>query len=166
MAKFWSFLNTSIKVVAYLMHHLACHQWSKLQTKLATLGYSRKNPNRGLRIYFSENSPAIFRLVTLPWEIPKKTSSPLDILQNCMTPFENFKVKNQDPWRFFLVQLWKFHFVFSWLLEFTHALSSIPLEIACPQFLSLFGFSLEFWGVLAKDQHQNSLKWQFLLVQF
>ena len=29
------------------MHHLTCHQRSKLQTKLATLGYYRKIPNRG-----------------------------------------------------------------------------------------------------------------------
>ena len=28
--------NTSIKTVAYLMHHLVCHHWSKLQTKLTT----------------------------------------------------------------------------------------------------------------------------------
>ena len=28
--------NTSIKTVAYLMHHLACHHWSKFQTKLTT----------------------------------------------------------------------------------------------------------------------------------
>ena len=24
-----SFLNTSLKIVAYLMHHLACYNWSK-----------------------------------------------------------------------------------------------------------------------------------------
>ena len=129
MAKFWSFLNTSIKVVAYLMHH----QWSKLQTKLATLGYSSKNPNRGLRIYFSENSPAIFRLVTLPWEIPKKTSSPLDILQNCVTPLENFKIKNQEPFLYnsgnfisFLVDSWNLHMFFLQYPWKLHVLNSCP----------------------------------------
>ena len=30
------FLNTSIKAVANLMHHLAYHHWSKFQTKLTT----------------------------------------------------------------------------------------------------------------------------------
>ena len=34
--QFQPFLNTSIKTVAYLMHHLACHHWSKFQTKLTT----------------------------------------------------------------------------------------------------------------------------------
>ena len=34
LATFRSFLNTTIKTVAYLMHHLACHHWSKVQTKL------------------------------------------------------------------------------------------------------------------------------------
>ena len=28
------FLNIAIKAVAYLMHHLACHRWSKVQTKV------------------------------------------------------------------------------------------------------------------------------------
>ena len=31
------------------MHHIACHQWSKFQLKLTTSGYSRKNPNRGVK---------------------------------------------------------------------------------------------------------------------
>ena len=33
---FRSFLNTTIKTVAYLMHHLASHHWSKVQTKLTS----------------------------------------------------------------------------------------------------------------------------------
>ena len=33
-AQFRSFLNTAIKTVAYLMHYIACHHWSKVQTKL------------------------------------------------------------------------------------------------------------------------------------
>ena len=41
-----------------------------------TIGYSRKNPNRGrrLRIYFSEKNPGIFIFVTLPLEILENTS--------------------------------------------------------------------------------------------
>ena len=39
------------------------------------LGYSRKTQTRGLRIYFSETPPPRnFRFVTLPLEIPEKTS--------------------------------------------------------------------------------------------
>ena len=39
------------------------------------LGYSRKTQTRGLRIYFSETlPPRNFRFVTLPLEIPEKTS--------------------------------------------------------------------------------------------
>ena len=43
--QFRPFLNTSIKTVAYLTHHLACHYWSKFQTKLTTFGgVLAKNP--------------------------------------------------------------------------------------------------------------------------
>ena len=55
----------------------------------------------------------------------------LEILQNCVTPLGNSKVKNQDlcyghsTW-FFLEHQWKFLFFFHWPLEFPHALSSIP----------------------------------------
>ena len=57
------------------MYHLACHQWSKFQLKLTTLGYSgtNPNPNRGVEAPFSEPPPGIFRFVTLPLEIPGKT---------------------------------------------------------------------------------------------
>ena len=34
LAQFWSLLNSTIKTVAYLMHHLAYRHWSKVQTKL------------------------------------------------------------------------------------------------------------------------------------
>ena len=34
LAQLRSFLNTTIKAVAYLLHHLACHHWSKIQEKL------------------------------------------------------------------------------------------------------------------------------------
>ena len=33
----------------------------------------------------------------------KNTLSPLEILQNCLTPIGNCKVKNQDPWKFHMV---------------------------------------------------------------
>ena len=37
------------------------------------LGYPRKNPNRGLRIYFFGNPHGIFHFFTLPLKIPEKT---------------------------------------------------------------------------------------------
>ena len=49
----------------------------------------------------------------------------LEILQNCVTPLGNSKVKNQDlcygnsTW-FFLEHQWKFLFFFHWPLEFPH----------------------------------------------
>ena len=36
LAQFRPFRNTSIKTLAYLMHHLTCSHWSKFQTKLTT----------------------------------------------------------------------------------------------------------------------------------
>ena len=73
---------------------------------------------------------------------------PLDILRDCVTPLGNSKFKNQDPgnsrW-IFLDHLWKFHFLFNWPLEFSQALSSMPLKMPFPQPPSpfLFGFYLE-----------------------
>ena len=61
--------------------------------------YSRKNPNMGSWGYtFLKTPPGICRLVILPLEIPKL--SPLEILKNCLTPLGNYKIKNQDPWKF------------------------------------------------------------------
>ena len=46
LVKFRLFLNTTIKTVAYLMHHLAFHHWSKVQTKLTNSRefWSKDNP--------------------------------------------------------------------------------------------------------------------------
>ena len=54
----------------------------------------------GLRIYFLKNLPEDFRFVTLPLEIPEKTSFHLEIQQNCVTSLRNSKVKNQNSWKF------------------------------------------------------------------
>ena len=57
-----------------------------------------KKTNRdggGLRIYFSETLPP--RNFTLRNSAENKLL-PLEILQNCVTPLGNSKVKNQDPW--------------------------------------------------------------------
>ena len=72
------------------------------------MGFPRKNPNGGVEfiLNFFEKVPGNFRFVTLPLE---KQSSPLKILQNCVTLFGNSKGKNQDQW--------KFPMTFSWLLQ-------------------------------------------------
>ena len=61
--------------------------------------------------------------------------SPLENLQNCVTPPVNSKVKHEtsrnSTW-VFLEYSWKLHFFCNWPLELPHALSSIPLEIPCP----------------------------------
>ena len=51
LTQFRSFLNTAIKIVEYLIHHLACEHWSKVQKKLKILGSSeaKRSPKRSLR---------------------------------------------------------------------------------------------------------------------
>ena len=47
---------------------------------------------------FGRKTFSIFRFVTSPLENKKTKLLPLKILQNCVTPLGNFKVKNQqDP---------------------------------------------------------------------
>ena len=161
LAQFYPFLNTSKKTVAYLMHHLVCHQWSKLQTKLTTLSYSRKNLNREVENILFWKLPWNFWICHFTVRNFRENKLlPLEILRNCLKPLRNFKVKNQDPWRLhdiflctpgnstsFLIDPWNFQ-----------VLSSISLEIPCPQPLSPFS------GVLAKNIPKSNLKWQFLMV--
>ena len=62
--------------------------------------FQKKTKQGGLRIYFLKTPPEDFRFVTLPLEIPEKTSFHLEIQQNCVTSLRNSKVKNQNPWKF------------------------------------------------------------------
>ena len=41
-------------------------------------------------------------LYTLRKSVENKLS-PLEILQNCVTPLRNSKAKNQDPWKFHMI---------------------------------------------------------------
>ena len=82
------------------------------------MGYStkKKKERRGWGYTFlKKKNPRIFTFVTLSWEI----------LQNCVTPLGNSKVKNHDPWKFhkffvntlwnsisILTDLWNFHMFF------------------------------------------------------
>ena len=94
-------------------------------------------------------------LYTLRKSVENKLS-PLEILQNCVTPLRNSKSKNQDPW--------KFHMIFSWtpleiLLFFVdawnfHMLTSMPLEIPCPQHAVLIFSGIAHYLAFV-DQNKN-----------
>ena len=78
-------------------------------TPSIAMGYSIKNPNRrdGLGYTFLKSPTGNFRFVTLPQEIPEKNGFyPWEILQICVTPLGNSKVKNQDPWKFCISFSW------------------------------------------------------------
>ena len=59
-------------------------------------------------IYFSKKNPRFFRFVTLLLE---NKLLPLQILQNCVTPFVggNYNVRNQGQWKF---QHWRYFHMF------------------------------------------------------
>ena len=96
------------------------------------MGYSRKNPNRGLRIFFSEKPPLeILDLSLTPRNFGEKKLLPLEVLQICVTPLGNSDHGNSAL--VFLEHPWNFHFFFNWPLEFPHVFSWRPLEIPGPQ---------------------------------
>ena len=93
------------------------------------LGYSRKNPS-SWNFY-------IYHLTS------GKKLSPLKILETCVTPLGNSKVKNKDSWKFHTIFSWtpvEIPLLFKWTLEFSYAISSIPLKI--PSGISI---NLGFW---------------------
>ena len=50
---------------------------------------------------FLKTPPGILSLLPIPLEILKKASfHPWEILQKCVKPVGNSKVRNQDPWKF------------------------------------------------------------------
>ena len=90
----------------------------------------------GLRTYFSEPPSWNFLFIYFTPGNSRQNKAPaLEIVQNCVTSLENFKTKNQDPW--------KFHIIFSWSpLEIPH--TSAKFHILNPL---LFVFFLEQTGV-------------------
>ena len=118
------------------MHHIACHQWSKFQLKLTTSGYSRKNPNRGVKSIPFYPPLGIFKFVTLPQEIPEKTGfHPWAFHYFFLHTRRNSTSFLIDAWNFYMFFLhypWKFH-----VLNPRH-------------YLNFFQQS-PFWGVLAKN---------------
>ena len=105
-----------------------------------------KSKQGRLGTYFSEKVPGIFRLVTLPSEIPDEIKlHPWKFCKILLHPLDILSSKPNTPGNstlFFLGHLKKFQFFFNWPLECPHATSSIHFQIPCPQ-PSLFGF---FWN--------------------
>ena len=67
--------------------------------------FQKKNPNRGLRIYFFEN-PGVFHFFTLTLEIPDKTKpSPWIFHRIVLDPLE-IPIQKTDPWNFHIILSW------------------------------------------------------------
>ena len=82
--------------------------------KKSHLGYSRKKPNGGLRIYFFGKLLEFFIFLLYP--LDKTKLNPLDIPQNCIRSFGIPRPKTKTPGNSklcFLVHPWKFCFVFN-----------------------------------------------------
>ena len=71
------------------------------------IGYPKKNPNEGLRMYFFERDPWNFKIChcTLG-NFRENEASLLEIPQNCVTLNKMSKTRNQEAWMF--------HMIFSW----------------------------------------------------
>ena len=79
-------------------------------TMLGDLAIPEKTQTGGVEDILFSTPPGIFRLVTLPSEIPVKTS--FKVLHNCVppAPLERSKTKIHGNYAwFFLEQPWKFH---------------------------------------------------------
>ena len=85
------------------------------------VGYSKKIPNRSWGHTFLKKNAVIFKFFTSLMETPEKTKAN-----------RRPKTKTHGNSSLFYFDLWKFHFSFNWPLEFSHAFSSLPLEILCP----------------------------------
>ena len=71
------------------------------------MGYPRKNPNEGLRMYFFERDPWNFKICHCTLGNSRENeASPREIPQNCVTLNRISKTRNQEAWMF--------HMIFSW----------------------------------------------------
>ena len=80
-----------------------------MSQKNSEMGHSRKNPNRGLRIYFFGN-PLEFYFT--PGKSRQNKAQPLDISQNCIRSLGNsasFLINPLKFHRLFLWYPWKLH---------------------------------------------------------
>ena len=71
------------------------------------MGYPRKNPNEGLRMYFFERDPWNFKIChcTLG-NFRENEASLLEIPQNCVTLNKMSKTRNQEAWMFHMIFAW------------------------------------------------------------
>ena len=103
------------------------------------LGYSRKNPNRGVEdILFWKALLEILDLPLYPKNFRRKNAFTPGILQICVTPptleIPKSKIKTHgNSALVFLGYPCNFHFFFDSPLEFPHVFSSRPSENPCPQ---------------------------------
>ena len=117
------------------------------------MGYSKKIFKQGIFLpYIFDKTPEIFRFVILPLGILGITKLHLwkfhkIVLRTFEIPRCKIKTHENSNW-FFLDCHWKVYFFFNWPLEFPHAISTIPLDILCPQLVCL-----HFYGIAKCQVH-------------
>ena len=117
------------------------------------MGYSKKNFKQRIFLsYIFDKTPEIFRFVILPLGILGITKLHLwkfhkIVLRTFEIPRCKIKTHENSNW-FFLDCHWKVYFFFNWPLEFPHAISTIPLDILCPQLVCL-----HFYGIAKCQVH-------------
>ena len=69
-----------------------------------TTGNPENIQTGGMKACFFDKTPGIFMFVIFTLgNFRENKASPLEILQNCVTPLGSSKAKNQDPWKFHIV---------------------------------------------------------------
>ena len=122
------------------------------------MGYSRKNPNGRLRIYFFENPPGIFHLFTLPWKFQIKQNSTPGYSTKTPRNSTSFLI---NPWKFHMLFLWypwKFHILnppnINWLSEKVWDVHIMEKNVYCP---SLYTFPIQYFLYFLEGQvHKDS----------
>ena len=96
----------------------------------------------------------ILGLLLYPWKFGTKQNFTLgNFAKLCYT--RNFNAEKQDPWRsyinFFDHPL-KLHLFFTYPMEFPHVVSSVSLDIQCPQPPSLDFSGIAQWRLTTRPQ--------------
>ena len=105
--------------------------------------FHKKFKQEGLRTYFLEKkqqkkNSEIFRFITLPLEVlDKRKPCPCKFCEIVLHPLEILRPKmkthyGNSTW-YFLDQSWKFHFFYSWPLEFPHHIFLVSIKNPCPK---------------------------------
>ena len=96
---FWSSFNCHVSIIVIWLFgwNSPVRYWA-IPEKLQTGGEGGEWGGRGwIGILFWNAPSGDFRFVTLPLEILEKAFSPLEILQNCVPQFWNWKFQGQKP---------------------------------------------------------------------